>query len=135
MGVRAGVCSGVAALFLGAILAACNGTITNPYGTEGQLTSIEVLGPSSVQVGDTIRLTALGHVAGVVGLLGVDRLTDAAWKASDSSVVRLTPVAALANDTAYAQALVAGVTTGVAQITVTARGVTGSHAVRVVAGP
>lgn len=130
---RTRVCVGVAAISL--VATACNGTITNPYGTEGQLTSIEVLGPSSVQVGDTIRLTALGHVAGVVGILGLDRLPDATWNASDPSVVRLTPVPVPASDTAYAEAVVGGVTTGVAQITVSARGVSGSHAVRVVAGP
>lgn len=117
------------------VAAACNGTITNPYGNEGQLTSIEVLGPSSVQVGDTIRLTALGHVAGVVGIVGADRLTDAVWTVSDTSVVRLTPIPALPNDTSYAEAIVGGVTPGTAQVTVSARGITSSHPVRVMAGP
>lgn len=106
----------------------CRGSITNPYGDQGRLTSIEVGGPTTtVQVGDTIRLTAIGRVSGVVGVFAVDRLADALWTVSDASLAQLTPIpAAPNNDTSYAQAFVKGIAPGTVLVTVSARGLSSS---------
>lgn len=125
------------ALIAALTVSACRGTITNPYGDEGRLTSIEVGGPTStVAVGDTIRLTAIGRVSGVIGAIAVDRLMDAVWTVSDASLAQLSPIPAVPNnDTSYAQALVRGVAAGTVRVTVSARGRSGAVLLRVTPAP
>jgi hypothetical protein len=112
---------------------ACRGSITNPYGDEGRLTSIDVSAPvTTFQVGDTVRLTAIGHVSGVLGVIAIDRLTGATWTASDASLVQLTVIpAAPGNDTSYAQAIVRGTAPGTTLVTVSAREVSASVSLHV----
>lgn len=118
----------VAALSLGA----CGGNITNPFGNEGQLTTIAISGDSVVQVGDTIHLSARGKVAGVLGPFSYDRVLDAVWTISDPTIASLTPVALLPGDTTSGSAVVLrGLRTGAVQVTATARGVSGGRSVTV----
>lgn len=114
----------------------CGPQITNPFGDQGRLTQIQVSGPPTVRVGDTVRFTAIGNVSGVLGIFELDRLTDAAWSVSDPSLAQVTPIPITPNDTtSYAQALVRGVSVGTVQVIVNARGVSSSHPLAIATGP
>ncbi|HKG93073.1 MAG TPA: hypothetical protein VKA84_14310 [Gemmatimonadaceae bacterium] len=101
----------------------------------GHLTSVAV-GPMHgvVEVGDTLRMGAAGSVDGLLGLLFYDRLLDAAWSSRDSGTVRLVPVPPPppTDSESVAQVLVRGVSPGLATVTATARGISGSATVRVI---
>lgn len=121
---------------IGLLASACRDGIANPFASEGRLSAITVSGDTIVQVGDTARFSAVGSVSGVVGLLTYDRLLDAAWSVSDSTIVRITPLVPPRTDsTSTAAVLVTGLRSGNVQLTATARGVHGSTAVHVVAAP
>ena len=89
-----------------------------------------------VQVGGTTRLSAYGKVSGITGLLNYDRLPDAVWTVSDSTIARITPVSPPTGDTtSSASAVVQGLRAGNVRITASARGVSGTIEERVIAGP
>jgi hypothetical protein len=113
-------------------LSACKGSITSPFGNEGRLLSIAISGDSLVQVGDTIRLSARGKVDGVLGVFSYDRVLDATWSISDPAVASLIPVKlAVEDSTSGSAVLLRGLKAGGAQVTVTARGVSGARAITV----
>lgn len=121
------LCAGV-----GLAMVSCNAGVSNPFASEGQLTSITISGDSIIQFGASTRLSAYGKVSGITGLLSYDRLLDAVWSVSDSTVARITPISPAPGDsTATAAALVQGLRAGSARITATARGVSGTIEVRV----
>ncbi len=129
--VRVLVRASIASLTCALLLSACR-PITNPFADEGRLTRIEINGDSVVQVGNTLRLSTYGRVSGVVGILTYDRVLDAAWSASDPTIVSITPIKPPAGDsTSTASLLVRGVRAGSVQITVSARGVHATAPVRV----
>ena len=100
---------------------------------EGRLLSITLDGPSQVQVGDTIRLSAYGKVSGLVGLLFIDRLLDGKFTASDPNLVSIQPFYPPSTDTtSTSSVLVTGRTVGSVEVTVTARGKKGMHPVQVI---
>lgn len=108
------------------------GKITIPFADEGQLTSIAISGDTVVQVGDTIRLSARGTVAGVIGIFGFDRVPDAVWSISDHTIASIAPVKQIAGDTTSGSAIIlTGLQQGRVQVAAAARGVKGSIVVRI----
>ena len=103
----------------------------------GELQSISLSGPSVVQVGDTIRLTAAGSVSGLIGMLFLDRLLDARFTTSDATVATIQAFIPPATDTtSFSSVLVTGRKVGRAGITVRARSQSDTHFVDVIApGP
>ena len=89
-----------------------------------------------VEVGDTVRVSTLGRVGGVVGIFSYDRVYDAVWRSSDTSVARVPRRAQARTDVNEApvssEALIWGERVGTARVTATARGVVGDIAVRVI---
>lgn len=110
--------------------------LTDALGGTGELVEIAVSGPTTVAVGDTVRLAAWGTPTGIIGMLMYDRLLDAEWSTSAAEVatveVRLPPPG---DSTTTTEALVRGVQPGGARITARARGKSASLTVRVVAAP
>ncbi len=116
-------------------LIAC-GNSTGPIIDSGRLVSIGIYGDSSVQIGDTVRLKALGNVSGLIGIFTYDRLLDAVWTVSDPRVVSIVTVKPVAGDTTASSAVIlTGLRQGTVQVTATARGVQGSATVRVLLTP
>ena len=124
--------AGVVALILAtAILSGCNLTGLD-FG--GGLDKISLDGPSVVQVGDTIRLTASGSVSGLLGLLFLDRVLDARFKVSDPTVATIQPFIPPKTDTtSFSSVLVRGRKVGRVNVTVSARSKSGTHIVDVTA--
>ena len=126
----------VIATMLGtAFLGACNLTGLDYAG--GELEKVSLEGPSVVQVGDTIRLTAGGSVSGLVGLFAFDRLLDARFTVSDPTVATIqTFIPPEGDTTSFTTVLVRGRKVGRVDVTVSARSKSGTHPVDVVAaGP
>jgi hypothetical protein len=98
------------------------------------LTGISLGGPSLVQVGDTVRLTAMGSVSGLIGIFGYDRILDGRFTVSDPTIATIVPFTPPPTDTtSFESVLVEGRQVGTVQVTVTARGFSGTHSVNVVA--
>jgi len=115
------------------LCADCNFDLA-PVSDEGRLTKISLYGPSQVQVGDTIRLSAEGSVSGLVGILFYDRILDGRFSASDTTIATILPFIPLPTDsTSVASVLVEGRKVGTVQIKVSARGITETHRVDVMA--
>jgi hypothetical protein len=115
------------------LCAACDFNL-GPASDEGRLTKIGLYGESQVQVGDTIRLSAEGSVSGIVGLLFYDRILDGRFSASDTTIATILPFIPPPSDsTSVASVLVEGRKVGTVQIKVSARGITGTHRVDVIA--
>ena len=115
------------------LCANCNFDL-GPANDEGRLTKISLYGPSQVQVGDTIRLSAEGSVSGIVGILFYDRILDGRFSASDTTIATILPFIPPPTDsTSVASVLVEGRKIGTVQIKVSARGVTETHRVDVIA--
>ena len=107
-----------------------------PLTDEGRLTAISLYGPSQVQVGDTVRLSAMGSVSGIIGLLAYDRILDGRFTASDTTIATILPFTPPPNDTtSFTSVRVEGRKVGTVQITVSARGISETHLVDVIAGP
>lgn len=90
--------------------------------------------PAIVEVGDTLRLSALGRGAGLLALFNYDRLLDATWRTGHSDLIRvdLLPLPPSQDSTTTTRAIVHGRAPGVATVAVSARQVTGSIDVRVI---
>jgi len=121
---------GVGVLALGAILTtACNLDLAG--GPTG-LDKISLTGPSTVQVGDTIRLTASGSVTGMIGYLLIDRIRDGSFTVSDATTAAVLPFNPPQGDTAsFASVRVEGLKTGTVDVTVRARGKSDTHSIEV----
>lgn len=120
-------------------IAACGaggaGDIAGVLGV-GQLSSIRISGDSVVAVGDTIRLSARGTRAGVLGMFVYDRVLDASWSVSDPNVATIVTVLPPASDSTSGSAvIVTGRRQGIVQVVASARGVQASRSVRVVSSP
>jgi hypothetical protein len=100
----------------------------------GHLLSISVYQGAVVEVGDTVRLTATGSVDGLIGIFSYDRLLDARWAVSDPTIAQLQPLPPPPpeDSSTTAQTLIRGQRPGTAQVTATARGITGEATVRVI---
>jgi hypothetical protein len=100
----------------------------------GHLTGIAVDQGAIVEVGDTVRLTAMGAVDGLIGIFSYDRLLDARWAVSDPAIaqLQLLPPPPPEDSSTFAQVLIRGVKPGTAHVTATARGFTGAATVRVI---
>jgi hypothetical protein len=97
------------------------------------LDTITLGGPDTVAVGDTIRLGARGTVTGLVGLFFYDPIRDGRFSVSDPTVAAITPFNPPASDTISSSSVrVRGLKVGTVHITVSARGKSGSHSVRVI---
>src|SRR6266550_4022672 len=121
---------GVGVLALGAILTtACNLDLAG--GPTG-LDKISLTGPSTVQVGDTIRLTASGSVTGMIGYLLIDRIRDGSFTVSDATTAAVLPFNPPQGDTAsFASVRVEGLKMGTVDVTVRARGKSDTHSIEV----
>ena len=113
-------------------LAGCNLGVLDLAG--GNLQKVSLSGPSVVQVGDTIRLTASGSVDGLLGLMFLDRLLDARFTVSDPTVASISPFIPPKGDTtSFASVLVQGRKVGRVNVTVTDGSKSDTHPVDVVA--
>lgn len=93
---------------------------------------IEVSAGSAVELGDTLRISAVGRPSGVMGLLAYDRLLDGKWSVSDPTVATITTLLPDAGDsTTTIEALLRGLRPGTVRVTMTARGRRGEASVRV----
>ena len=121
-----------AAGFVFAIVGCLDLTGANPAG--GNLIEIAVTQGATVQVGDTVRLAAVGHVDGLLGLFSYDPVRDARWVSSNTAIATLeTPPAPAPTDTLWtAHILVRGRRAGDVTVTAAARGVRGHAIVRVI---
>lgn len=100
----------------------------------GNLQKISLGGPSVVQVGDTIRLTASGTVDGLLGLLFLDRLLDARFTVSDPTVASISPfIPPKGDSTSFASVLVKGLKVGRVNVTASEGSKSDTHPVDVVA--
>src|SRR5688572_13047933 len=99
----------------------------------GRLIEISVTQGAGVQVGDTVRLSAVGHVDGVLGIFSYDPVRDARWSVSDPTVATLeSPPPPTADDTLWtARILIRGRRAGNVTVSASARGVRGEAVVRV----
>jgi hypothetical protein len=97
------------------------------------LTGIGVSG-GIVEVGDTVRLDAMGSVDGILGLFSYDPVLDAKWSISDPGIARLEtlPPPPPADSFPRAQVLVHGLQPGNVTVSAKARGISGFAEVRVI---
>jgi hypothetical protein len=100
----------------------------------GHLVSISVSDGTLVEVGDTVRVTAIGAVDGLLGLFGYDYVRDARWTVSDPSIARVeaAPPPPPEDSTWNGRALIRGLRPGSVRVMATARGVTGEATVRII---
>ena len=120
-----------------AFLGACDMSSLGIDIAGGGLEKISLSGPSVVQVGDTIRLTASGSVTGLIGLLFLDRILDARFTVSDPNIATIQAFIPPKGDTtSFASVLVRGEKVGRVDVKVSARSKSDMHPVDVVeAGP
>lgn len=87
-----------------------------------------------VEVGDTVRVTAMGEVGGIVGMWSYDPVLDARWAISDQTIARLEslPLPTPEDSFPRARTLIRGARPGSARVTATARRVVGEAIVRVI---
>ena len=114
------------------LMMGCNVDLTGLAGGPTELDKISLSGPSTVQVGDTIRLTASGSVTGFVGFLFLDPIRDGKFTVSDSTVAAIVPLIPPPGDTtSFSSVRVEGLKSGSVQVTVRARGKSQTHSVEV----
>lgn len=87
-----------------------------------------------VEVGDTVRISAAGDVGGIIGIFSYDPILDARWAISDKAIAQLVPLPLPPPEDSFprARTLIRGIRQGSAQVTATARGVSGVSTVRVI---
>ncbi len=86
----------------------------------------------TIAVGDTASLAATGQLGGILGLLYLDRLSDATWGISDPARALLTPRPIPPSDTtSVAQAWVVGRQPGTVTVTARARGKQGDATITI----
>lgn len=87
-----------------------------------------------VEVGDTVRVTAMGDAGGIIGIFAYDPLPDARWTISPQSVAQLQALPPPPPDDSFprARTLVRGLSVGSALVEASARGITGRATVRVI---
>src|SRR6266403_5648618 len=113
-----------------ALLAACNLDLTGIAGGPTGLERISLTGPSTVQVGDTIRLSASGSPSGLIGFLFLDPIRDGKFTVSDATTAAIVPLIPPPGDTtSVASVRVQGLKVGSVQVTVSARGKSATHPV------
>lgn len=114
------------------LMAGCNLDFTGVAGGPTGLDKISLTGPSMVQVGDTIRLTASGSVTGLVGFLLIDPIRDGSFTVSDVTIAAIVPFNPPPGDTtSFASVRVEGLKSGRVQVTVSARGKSDTHSIDV----
>jgi hypothetical protein len=98
------------------------------------LTAIGVTSGGVVEVGDTIRLDASGHVSGLIGIFSYAPVLDAMWSVSDPLIAKLITLPPPPPEDSFprAQILVQGVQVGKATISAQSHGIRGSADVRVI---
>jgi hypothetical protein len=115
-----------------ALLAGCNLDVTGVGGGPTGLENISLTGPSTVQVGDTIRLSASGSPSGLIGFLFLDPIRDGKFTVSDATIAAIVPLIPPPGDTtSVASVRVQGLKIGSVQVTVSARGKSATHPVEV----
>ena len=115
-----------------ALFTGCKLDLAGVAGGPTGLGKISLMGPSTVQVGDTIRLTAYGDVTGIIGYLLIDRITDGRFTVSDPAIAAIVPFNPPSGDTtSFASVRVEGLKSGSVQVTVSARGKSATHPVQV----
>lgn len=115
-----------------AAVAGCNLDLAGVPGGPTQLGKISLTGPSTVQVGDTIRLTASGSVTGLIGFFLIDPIRDGKFTVSDSTIAAIVPFNPPPGDTtSFASVRVDGLKCGSIQVTVSTRGKSATHAIQV----
>ena len=125
--VSAGVLAGAIVL-----MAACMPDFSRVAGGPTGLDKISLTGPSTVQVGDTIRLIASGSVTGIIGLLVIDPIRDGSFTVSDATIAAIVPFNPPAGDTtSFASVRLQGLKSGRVDVTVRARGKSDTHPVDV----
>jgi hypothetical protein len=112
------------------LMAGCNLDLAGAAGGPTGLDKISLTGPSTVQVGDTIRLTASGSVTGLIGILVLDPIRDGIFSVSDSTIAAIVPFNPPPGDTtSFASVRVKGLKAGGVQVTVRARGKSDTHSI------
>ncbi len=118
------------------LMAACMPDFSRVAGGPTGLDKISLTGPSTVQVGDTVRLTASGSVTGIIGLLVIDPIRDGSFTVSDATIAAIVPFNPPAGDTtSFASVRVQGLKSGRVEVTVRARGKSDTHPVDVMLTP
>lgn len=114
------------------LMAACMPDFSRVAGGPTGLDKISLTGPSTVQVGDTIRLIASGSVTGIIGLLVIDPIRDGSFTVSDATIAAIVPFNPPAGDTtSFASVRLQGLKSGRVDVTVRARGKSDTHPVDV----
>ena len=115
-----------------ALISGCNLDLTGVAGGSTGLISISLTGPSTVQVGDTIRLSASGSPNGLIGFLVLDPIRDGKFTVSDATIAAIIPLIPPPGDTtSVASVRVQGLKSGSVLVTVSARGKSATHPVEV----
>jgi len=123
----------VLACSLTLLTGACDFDLSDVTSALGGELIIEVRAAPAVEVGDTLRMSAIGRPSGVMGLLLYDRLLDGEWAVSDPRVATVTRILPPTGDsTTPIHALLKGHKPGTVRVTVSARGARGEATVRVV---
>ena len=113
-----------------ALITGCNLDLTGIAGGPTGLERISLTGPSTVQVGDTIRLSASGSPSGLIGFLFLDPIRDGKFTVSDATIAAIVPLIPPPGDTtSVASVRVQGLKVGSVQVTVSARGKSATHPV------
>jgi hypothetical protein len=114
-----------------ALITGCNLDLTGlDAALSTGLDKISLTGPSTVLVGDTIRLSASGSVTGVIGFLLIDPIRDGTFTVSDATIAAIVPLIPPPGDTtSVASVRVQGLKGGSVQVTVSARGKSATHPV------
>jgi hypothetical protein len=115
-----------------ALITGCKLDLTGVAGGSTGLENISLTGPSTVQVGDTIRLSASGSPTGLIGFLLLDPIRDGQFTVSDATIAAIVPLIPPPGDTtSVASVRVQGLKVGSVQVTVSARGKSATHPVEV----
>jgi len=114
------------------LVTGCNADLAGVSSLQTGLNKISLTGPSTVQVGDTVRLTASGSVTGLIGFLLIDPIRDGKFAVSDPTIAAILPFNPPPGDTtSFASVRVEGLKIGRVEVTVSARGKSESHSVEV----